>query len=205
MNNGIKSKERVKKHGEVFTSDSIVCDMLDLIDDNNLYTTYLEPTCGDGQFIVRILYNKLLKFNSTNTNNKELELIKILTTIYGVDILQDNISICKQRCLDLLLGKEVETFTLNNKTNKIIIDVGISIDDTLKNIIIDILDNNIIQGNTLDRNGIEFKHYYFNNDNVKIKLFNLQEQDFEYSETQEVNYRELSSLIKEVNNIELKF
>lgn len=205
MSNGIKSKERVKKHGEVITPDSIVCDMLDLIDDKDLYTTYLEPSCGDAQFIMRILYNKILKLNNINTNNKELELIKVLTTIYGVDILPDNVSICKQRCLNLILGKEVETFTLNNKTNKISVDIGICIDDTLKNIIIDILDNNIIQGNTLDSNSVEFKHYYFNNDNVKIKLFNLQEPDFEYSETQEVNYKEISSLFEEVNDVEFDF
>ena len=66
MDNGIKSKDRVKDFGEVFTPDKIVNDMLNLVDEqikdlDYITTTFLEPACGDGQFLIRILCRKLLK------------------------------------------------------------------------------------------------------------------------------------------------
>lgn len=64
---GIISKERVKENGEVFTPDSIVMDMLNMTnetfksDDVRQFVgrTYLEPSCGDGQFLIRILSEKM--------------------------------------------------------------------------------------------------------------------------------------------------
>ncbi|NCU41374.1 MAG: SAM-dependent DNA methyltransferase, partial [Candidatus Moranbacteria bacterium] len=53
----IQSKKRVRDHGEVFTPDFIVNDMLDLVKDEtkNIDSRFLEPACGDGNFLIEVL------------------------------------------------------------------------------------------------------------------------------------------------------
>lgn len=86
----IKSKERVRDKGEVFTPDFLVERMLDQLpdaawkDDKN----WLEPTCGNGQFIIGILKRKIL-YGST--------LLQALNTTFGCDIAKDNIKECRIR------------------------------------------------------------------------------------------------------------
>ena len=63
MDNGIKSKDSGKDFGEVFTPDKIVNDMLNLVDEqikalDFISAIFLEPACGYGQFLIRILYRK---------------------------------------------------------------------------------------------------------------------------------------------------
>ena len=58
----IKSKQRVKDFAEVFTHTHIVKDMCDLIPEevwNNIESTFLEPACGNGNFLVEIYERKL--------------------------------------------------------------------------------------------------------------------------------------------------
>ena len=59
--NQVKSKQRVKDHGEVFTPDFIVNDMLDLVknETERIESRFLEPACGDGNFLAPILVRKL--------------------------------------------------------------------------------------------------------------------------------------------------
>ena len=84
----IKSKERVKKFGEVFTPDWVVEDMLDLFPADeiwgNLGATFLEPACGNGQFLVGI-YRRKLKLCKTPEDG-----LYALWTITGIDIQADN-------------------------------------------------------------------------------------------------------------------
>ena len=56
MTKQIKSKQRVADHGEVFTREQEVNAMLDLIEQRPLQdeATYLEPACGDGNFLIAI-------------------------------------------------------------------------------------------------------------------------------------------------------
>ena len=123
---GIKSKENVKDFGEVFTPDSIVNDMLDLVDnalkeenitpEEYLAKTYLEPSCGDGQFLVRILDRKLACIQqSVAPEHQELALVKALATIYGVDIQDVNVRASKRRMLELIKTGTTKTFDLPNK------------------------------------------------------------------------------------------
>ena len=97
MDNGIKSKERVKNFGEVFTPDTIVNDMLDLVseqlpeDESYITKTFLEPSCGDGQFLIRILYRKLLQVQELPIEQRQFALVKAVSSIYGVDIQADNV------------------------------------------------------------------------------------------------------------------
>ena len=57
----IKSKKRVADHGEVFTPSWLVEAMLDLVNDETqrIDSRFLEPACGSGNFLVRVLQRKL--------------------------------------------------------------------------------------------------------------------------------------------------
>ncbi len=68
----IKSKNRVRDHGEVFTPDFIVQDMLDLVKDHseNPTSTFLEPACGNGNFLIEILRRKMETIYSKYRKNQ---------------------------------------------------------------------------------------------------------------------------------------
>lgn len=97
----IKSKLRVQKHGEVFTPKRIVKKMLDIPEIKEacekVHTTFLEPSAGEGAFLVAILERKLSvvskKFNNDLTQYENYSLLA-LTTLYGVELLEDNAQIC---------------------------------------------------------------------------------------------------------------
>lgn len=197
--NGIKSKDRVKEQGEVFTPDSIVNDMLDLVDNEETLTdidyinrTYLEPACGDGQFLVRILYRKLLRVQNLPIEQRQIGLIKSLASIYGVDIMADNVKEAHNRMFDIATGQQVSTFDLNNQVQIIQINLGLIYTEQLKNVINYILDKNIINGNTLNDN-IEFTSYHFNDTNGKVSLAKAQIQnlELEYDKTDEMDIMDI--------------
>ena len=87
----IKSKERVHKFAEVYTPERIVKKMCDLCEAENddaftvLTKTWLEPACGNGNFLVEIFRRKLLICETP------LDGLIVLNTIYGIDILPDNV------------------------------------------------------------------------------------------------------------------
>jgi hypothetical protein len=86
----IKSKDRVRDVGEVFTPDYLVERMLDLYPSDAWQPekNWLEPTCGNGQFILAVLRRKL-KAGST--------LLQALNTTFGADVMKDNVSECHAR------------------------------------------------------------------------------------------------------------
>lgn len=99
----IKSKKRVKDFAEVFTPDFIVKDMCDLIPSEiwqNIESTFLEPACGTGNFLVEIMSRKYLLCKT------EKDGLKALNAIIGVDIQQDNVTECRER----LLAQYIERF-----------------------------------------------------------------------------------------------
>ena len=98
MANQIKSKERVAEHGEVFTAEREVNAMLDLVrqETERIDSRFLEPACGTGNFLVEILRRKLRLVHS------EVELVQAVGSIYGIDIMQDNVEECRQRLLDIV-------------------------------------------------------------------------------------------------------
>lgn len=102
----IKSKERVSKFGEVFTPEHIVSDMCDLIPTEiwqNIDSTFLEPSCGNGNFIVEILKRKLSICHNSD------EIVRAYKSIYGIDILQDNVEETKARMLKMLPEVDINT------------------------------------------------------------------------------------------------
>lgn len=94
----IKSKERVKDFGEVYTAEREVKAMCDLIPPEiweNIDSTFLEPSCGNGNFIIAILARKLSRCKN------EAEVIRAYNSIWGIDILPDNCEETKKRMLDM--------------------------------------------------------------------------------------------------------
>jgi len=87
-----KSENRIKSWGEVFTPTELVLEILDQLPDQVWEDgkTYLDPTCGNGQFLAAVL---IIKMALGHTNP--------LSTIYGVDIMQDNVDECRQRLIDI--------------------------------------------------------------------------------------------------------
>ena len=61
MEKQVKSKQRVADHGEVFTAEREVNAMLDLVkqETERIDSRFLEPACGDGNFLSEILRRKL--------------------------------------------------------------------------------------------------------------------------------------------------
>ncbi|MEI7796828.1 MAG: hypothetical protein WCI06_09360 [Methylococcaceae bacterium] len=98
----IKSKKRVADHGEVFTSEREVNAMLDLVksETENIDSRFLEPACGNGNFLAEVLRRKLnVVENRYAKSQLEFERYAILaiSSIYGVDILEDNAVECRSR------------------------------------------------------------------------------------------------------------
>lgn len=101
----IKSKERVAEHGEVFTAEREVNAMLDLVKDETerIDSTFLEPACGEGAFLIKILERKMdvvKKKYGSNEHDYEKYAILALTSLYGVELMSDNAQICRNRLYD---------------------------------------------------------------------------------------------------------
>ncbi|MEG1668689.1 DNA methyltransferase [Chryseobacterium sp.] len=102
----VKSKKRVADHGEVFTNEREVNAMLDMVrqETERIDSRFLEPACGSGNFLVEILRRKLsIVKNRYKKSQIEYERYAIIaiTSVYGVDILEDNVLDCRQRLQDV--------------------------------------------------------------------------------------------------------
>ena len=102
----IKSKKRVADHGEVFTNEREVKAMCDLVDNETqrIDSRFLEPACGDGNFLAEILNRKLSivskKYKKSNYDWERNSLLA-LGSMYGVDILKDNVILCRERLFEI--------------------------------------------------------------------------------------------------------
>lgn len=132
----IKSKQRVKKYGEVFTPEHIVKEMCDLVepDLSDVTKKVLEPACGDGNFLAQILTRRLKKAKT------ELEFLQAISNIYGVELLQDNRNATIFRLFEIIAKNK----KFKEYRTKYAIDIS------------HILLNNILQGNYL-KDELEFK------------------------------------------------
>jgi hypothetical protein len=103
----IKSKKRVADHGEVFTPPWMVEAILDLVkhETERVDSRFLEPACGSGNFLVRVLQRKLaaveLKFGKSNFERRQYALLAVMC-IYGIELLEDNIAECRANMLEIL-------------------------------------------------------------------------------------------------------
>ena len=103
----IKSKKRVADHGEVFTPAWLVDAMLDLVkgETERIDARFLEPACGSGNFLVRVLQRKLAavesKFGKSDFEKKHYALLALMCA-YGIELLPDNIAECRANMLEIL-------------------------------------------------------------------------------------------------------
>lgn len=119
----IKSKARVSAHGEVFTNEREVNAMLDLVkhETERIDSRFLEPACGDGNFLAEILRRKLavchdlVKQKKSTQLEYEKNLVLAVSSIYGIEILPDNAKACRER---LFLIAEQTYHSLFPKTFK---------------------------------------------------------------------------------------
>src|SRR6516165_6795788 len=105
--NLIKSKRRVADHGEVFTPPWLVEKMLDLVkgETERIDSRFLEPACGSGNFLVKVLQRKLaaveIKFGKSDFEKQHYALLGLMC-IYGIELLPDNIAECRANLLEIL-------------------------------------------------------------------------------------------------------
>ena len=137
----VKSKDRVANHGEVFTAEREVNAMLDLVkqETERVESRFLEPACGDGNFLAEILRRKLAVVKSRygkNVADYERYSVIAVTSIYGVDILQDNVDECRKRMFNI--WNEEYTACCKSEAN-----------DETRNAVKHILKHNILWGDAL--------------------------------------------------------
>lgn len=106
MTDQVKTRQRVSEHGEVFTAEREVNAMLDLVknETERIESRFLEPACGSGNFLAEILNRKLAVVKAKYQKSKaEFEKYSVLavTSIYGVDILEDNVQECRDRMYEI--------------------------------------------------------------------------------------------------------
>lgn len=152
MEKQIKSRERVADHGEVFTAEREVKAMCDLVaqETARIDSRFLEPACGDGNFLAEILNRKLTvvkkKYKRSSYDYERYSILAI-GSLYGVDIQKDNTLICQER-LYKIWEKQYEAICKKD------------CNDQTKKAVKFILSRNIVCGNALslrcvDENAVE--------------------------------------------------
>lgn len=124
----IKNKQRVKEHAEVFTAEREVKAMCDLIPSEiweNIKSTFLEPACGTGNFLAEIYSRKLQYCKS------EKDGLKALASIYGIDIMPDNVAESRVRLVNMFLDKFHKANTFAYLSALCIVNSHIICDDAL--------------------------------------------------------------------------
>ena len=169
---GIKSKARVAEFGEVFTPHNIVVDMLDLVKEESyrIDSTFLEPACGNGNFLVEILRRKL-ETAKNDLETFERNVFVALSSTYGIDIQLDNVEESKAR----MLGVIKDTYK----------DLGIEPSELALKTYVYILDKNIIWGDALTERfmgNIETGRKYTATHVLKITEWELQGDNVKMTE-----------------------
>lgn len=106
----IRSKKRVADHGEVFTPEGMVKAMLDLVKEETerIDSRFLEPASGSGNFLVEVLRRKLdaveRKYGKSRFERRHYALLALMC-IYGIELLPDNIAMCRANLLEIFAEK----------------------------------------------------------------------------------------------------
>lgn len=171
----VKSKERVKDHGEVFTNKREVNAMLDLVKDESykVDSRFLEPACGNGNFLVAILERKLktvIKEHNANQADFEKHIFMAVASIYAIDIQEDNCQESRERMYNIVEDLYDEVYPDSQDT-------------LFLNSIKFLLELNIILGNGLTglrgaestEGPIVFSEFTFEGDSVIRKDFSMNE------------------------------
>lgn len=169
----VKSKQRVADHGEVFTNEREVNAMLDMVkqETERIDSRFLEPACGDGNFLAEILRRKLSVVSSRygkHASDWEKYAFVAVASIYGVELLADNAADCRDRLLTIVKESWQKTVKSDGRQNFI---------PTIEYV----LSRNILNGDALtmldaDGNPIIFSEWSLvTGDKVKRRDFRLDE------------------------------
>ena len=112
----VRSRQRVADFGEVLTGEREVKAMCDLVkqETERIESRFLEPACGNGNFLAEVLSRKLAELKSRygeSPADSEKYSVIAVTSIYGVELLPDNAAECRARLFDLWN----EAYTANNR------------------------------------------------------------------------------------------
>jgi len=169
------SRQRVTDHGEVYTSRREVNAMLDLVaqEAERIDSRFLEPACGTGNFLAEILQRKL-NVVKARYGNSQLEFerygILAISSIYGIDILEDNVQQCRSRLLEIFRTEYECLYKQNTnldclKSAKFILERNIECGDALTLMTVGAKPKPIIfsewspvNGSLLKRRDFSFKH-----------------------------------------------
>jgi hypothetical protein len=172
VENGIRSWDRVVDLAEVFTPNWLVEEMLNSIPDKVIVSDArtLEPSCGNGNFLVEIVARKLQSIKISNESNEMcFQVFKCITSTYGVDISESNVIEARSRLRDLVFG-----FLSKYKIN--------SIDNKFNTAINYVLINNIVHADFLkNAESLEIIEFTF------PKLFHVSQRIFTFLELLEIN------------------
>jgi len=135
------SKQRVADHGEVLTAEREVNAMLDLVHHELVRTDsrFLEPACGTGNFLMPVYEKKLAIIKKRYGRSQlEFERYAVVATgsIYGIDILEDNVKLCCERLFAVF--NELYTALYKKKSK-----------DAMRDVVRFILERNILLGDAL--------------------------------------------------------
>lgn len=116
----VVSKQRVVDHGEVFTNQREVKAMLDLVkqETERIDSRFLEPACGTGNFLAEVLERKLRVVKRDYANSQlayERYAVLAVSSVYGIDILQDNVDACRERLLGIVDREYSELYKTETK------------------------------------------------------------------------------------------
>jgi len=172
----MKSKHRVQKHGEVFTPQWVVDKMVAIPGikekTEDVLATFLEPSAGEGAFLLAIEDIKL-RFVTENYSRDAWNTYALwaLSSIYGIEFLEDNLAAARQNMLALFLDyyDAVQGSPLSKRS------------DLYKSARA-IIWANVVQGNTLTRKNllgeeINFSHW----ERIPDEPHKVQRTSFTYS------------------------
>ncbi len=171
----VRTKKRVADHGEVLTGEREVNAMLDLVkqETERIDSRFLEPACGDGNFLTVILERKLAvveKRYSKSQLDFERYAVLAVSSIYGIDILPDNVRECRRRLFEIFDANYARLFRAAGKNE-------------CREAIRFILERNIIWGDALTLNTVGEKpgHVVFS-EWSPVNGSMLKRRDFTFSE-----------------------
>lgn len=194
LNSQVKSKQRIADHGEVFTSEREVNAMLDLVkqETERIDSRFLEPACGTGNFLAEILNRKLKVVKSRYSKNKsdyEKYAVVAITSIYGVDILEDNVLECRDRMFSIF--DEEYTKICKEEAN-----------DDCRDAVRYILSRNILHGDALTMETLEGDPIIFSEWSL-VSGNMMKRRDYRFDELLEGGYKEAQ--ISMFGNMEWKY
>jgi hypothetical protein len=168
------TKSRIDLYGEVFTAPKQVEDMLNLVNEETLRidSRFLEPACGDGNFLIKVLERKISLIQKKYLKSQiEFERYSVLAlgSLYGVEILPDNLDECKVRLYDYFL--EIYNRCFPKSQNEEFLG-------SIKFII----DRNILLGDALTMKTPDGKHSIIFSEWSFIKGSLLQRSDYTFSD-----------------------